>query len=78
MVDILPDLVKIGISAIKVEGRQRSPAYVAQVTRVMRAAIDICYNDPEHYQPRQEWLTQLDKLSEGQTHTLGALHRSWQ
>ena len=37
---ILPKLREIGVSAIKVEGRQRSPAYGAQVTRVMRAAID--------------------------------------
>ena len=28
---ILPDIVKIGVAAIKVEGRQRSPTYVAQV-----------------------------------------------
>jgi putative protease len=48
---ILPELKKIGVSAIKVEGRQRSPAYVAQVTAVMRAAIDQCLQDPKVYQP---------------------------
>jgi len=78
VLDILPELIKVGVSAIKVEGRQRSPAYVGQVTRVLREAIDTCFRDPETYQPRQDWLAQLDKLSEGQTHTLGAMHRSWQ
>ena len=29
VLEMLPEIVKIGISAIKVEGRQRSPAYVA-------------------------------------------------
>ena len=29
---MLPELARIGVAAIKVEGRQRSPAYVAQVT----------------------------------------------
>jgi putative protease len=43
---ILPKLREIGVSAIKVEGRQRSPAYVGQVTAVMRAAIDRCMLDP--------------------------------
>mgnify|MGYP001821288125 FL=1 len=76
--DILPELMKLGVSAIKVEGRQRSPAYVAQVTRVMRAAIDACYRDKDNYQLQPEWVASLDKVSEGQSHTLGALHRPWQ
>ena len=42
---ILPDLFKAGVKAIKLEGRQRSPAYVAQVTSVWRAAIDHCQKD---------------------------------
>ena len=37
---ILPELIELGVAAIKIEGRQRSPAYVEQVTRVWRAAID--------------------------------------
>jgi len=35
----------MGIRAIKIEGRQRSPAYVAQVTKVWREAIDLCQKD---------------------------------
>jgi putative protease len=37
---ILPELIGLGVKAIKIEGRQRSAAYVEQVTRVWRAAID--------------------------------------
>ena len=40
VVAILPEIVRIGVRAIKVEGRQRSPTYVAQVTRTLRAALD--------------------------------------
>ncbi len=76
--DILPELMKLGVAAIKVEGRQRSPAYVAQVTKVMRAALDACSRDPDNYQLQAEWIASLDKVSEGQSHTLGALHRPWQ
>ena len=38
VLEILPEIARIGVSAIKVEGRQRSPAYVAQVTKTLRAA----------------------------------------
>jgi len=75
---ILADIIKMGVAAIKVEGRQRSPSYVAQVTQILRAAIDSCYADPENYAPNQEWIEGLDHVSEGNSHTLGAYHRPWQ
>jgi putative protease len=75
---ILPELQQAGVVAIKVEGRQRSPAYVAQVTRVLRDALDACARDAAGYAPRAEWMTQLDRLAEGRQHTLGALDREWQ
>ena len=75
---ILPELKKIGVSAIKVEGRQRSPAYVAQVTAVMRAAIDSCLQNPESYQAKDQWMRELSEVSEGSQTTLGAYHRPWQ
>ncbi|MFQ6024860.1 MAG: U32 family peptidase, partial [Acidiferrobacterales bacterium] len=67
-----------GVAAIKVEGRQRSPAYVAQVTRVLRAALNVCQTEPEGFVPKQEWVVQLDKVAEGRCHTLGAYYRPWQ
>ena len=75
--EILPELMRMGISAIKIEGRQRSPAYAAQVTKVWRQAIDSCYAQPDHYQPRTDWMQALGQLSEGQQQTLGAYHRPW-
>ncbi|MDH5571426.1 MAG: U32 family peptidase [Gammaproteobacteria bacterium] len=76
--EILPELVKMGVAAIKVEGRQRSPAYVKQVTMTMRAALDRCQQDPDNYRPDSNWISALDKVSEGSSHTLGAFHRPWQ
>lgn len=75
---ILPELLRIGVAAIKIEGRQRSPAYVAQVTGILRAAIDACLRDPENFVPDQAWLSQLTSLSEGAQTTLGAYQREWQ
>jgi len=75
---LLPQLSDAGVVAIKIEGRQRSPAYVAQVTRVWREAIDACHADPGRYAPRANWLSTLQGLSEGAQTTLGAYHRPWQ
>jgi len=75
--ELLPALMNIGVSAIKIEGRQRSPAYVAQVTKVWRAAIDSCRDNPHRYSAKPAWFSDLDKVAEGQQHTLGAYHRPW-
>jgi collagenase-like PrtC family protease len=75
--ELLPQLMKLGVAAVKIEGRQRSPAYVAQVTRVWREAIDNCLASPHRYSPKRAWMASLDQVAEGQQHTLGAYHRPW-
>ncbi|OAJ71949.1 protease [Methylobacillus sp. MM3] len=75
--ELLPEMIAMGIAAIKIEGRQRSPAYVEQVTRVWRTAIDAARRNAETYAVQPIWAAQLGKLSEGQQHTLGAYHRPW-
>ncbi|MCH7695791.1 MAG: U32 family peptidase [Proteobacteria bacterium] len=78
LLEILPDLLKSGVTAIKVEGRQRSKAYVSLVTRTLREALDACLADPENFTPSSDSIAQLMLLSEGSCHTLGAYHRPWQ
>jgi putative protease len=75
--DLLPQILDIGVRAIKIEGRQRSPAYVADVTRVWRAAIDAARHDGAAFKPQPAWMAALNKVSEGQSHTLGAYNRPW-
>ena len=75
--ELLPQLLTMGVRAIKIEGRQRSPAYVAQVTRVWREALDQCSDKLQRYSVKPEWMKELNKVAEGQQHTLGAYHRSW-
>jgi len=77
-IDLLPELMAAGVAAVKIEGRQRSPAYVAQVTRVWRAAIDRCRQDPQRFVAWPEWRRELARVSEGAQTTLGAYHRPWQ
>ena len=37
---VLPDLVKTGVRSLKIEGRLKTPEYVANVTRIYRQALD--------------------------------------
>ncbi|MEO1791034.1 MAG: DUF3656 domain-containing protein [Cyanobacteria bacterium J06629_19] len=37
---VIPDLIKAGVTSLKVEGRLKTPDYVASVTRVYRQALD--------------------------------------
>ncbi|HTN35277.1 MAG TPA: peptidase U32 family protein, partial [Marinobacter sp.] len=39
-VELLPELRALGIGAVKIEGRQRSPAYIADVIRTWRQVLD--------------------------------------
>lgn len=40
--EVLPDLVAAGVASLKIEGRLKSPEYVASITRVYRQALDQC------------------------------------
>ncbi len=75
---LLPELFAANVSSVKIEGRQRSPAYVEQVTRTWRSAIDRYQADPSSYHVEDAWNAALDNVSEGTQTTLGAYHRKWQ
>ncbi len=77
VVELLPEIIKIGVAAIKVEGRQRSPAYVTQVTRTLRAALDSLRDGNDRYHVKPAWQAELAKVSEGSQATLGAYNRPW-
>ncbi|MDN3555853.1 ubiquinone anaerobic biosynthesis protein UbiU [Halomonas maura] len=75
--ELLPELDELGISAVKIEGRQRSPAYVSRVAGIWRQALDRLARDPARFRPDPSWLAGLGELSEGATTTLGAYERRW-
>ena len=75
---LLPELFAANIASVKIEGRQRSPAYVEQVTKTWRQAIDHFLANPTGYQVLPQWEQCLNNVSEGTQTTLGAYHRQWQ
>jgi len=50
MIQYMDELCKAGISSFKIEGRAKSFYYVAVVTNAYRQALDLYWQDPEHFQ----------------------------
>ena len=73
---LLPRLADMRIAAIKIEGRQRSPAYVQAVTTAWRTALDQYARDG-HHAPAPAVAAALNRVAEGRMETLGAYHRPW-
>lgn len=68
---LIPELGRAGVSALKIEGRQRSRSYIHDVVASFRRAVDAqASGNPV---PEGE----LRRLSEGQTTTAGAYRKTW-
>lgn len=76
-ISLLPRLQTMGVRAIKIEGRQRSPAYVAQVVSTLRAALDSSNSNPARFAVKPDWQATLARHAEGTQTTLGAFERPW-
>lgn len=63
MIQYIPELCHAGVTAWKIEGRMKSPYYVAAVTRVYREALDRYCADPDTYVYDPRWLAELEKVS---------------
>src|SRR5680860_1165043 len=50
----LPEIINAGVNALKLEGRIKTPEYVAIVTKVYRKYIDLCYSGITEYKVDKE------------------------
>ncbi len=48
-IDVLPDLIRAGVSSLKIEGRMKRPEYVATVVSTYRKAIDAFYGESDSF-----------------------------
>lgn len=68
---LLPQLATAGVTALKIEGRQRSRSYIRDVVTSFRRAVDaIAHGEPVP-------AGGLRRLSEGQATTAGAYRKTW-
>ena len=63
MIEYVKELIEAGVSSFKIEGRVKTPYYVATVVRAYRMAIDEHYRDPENYRFNPIWMEELKKAS---------------
>ncbi|EFM11560.1 peptidase U32 [Paenibacillus curdlanolyticus YK9] len=67
-IDIVPELIEAGVTSFKIEGRLKSPEYVANVVSKYRRVIDN-YFDGNNAQPSKEEVRELQQsFSRGFTH----------
>jgi putative protease len=62
LIEHIPELIDAGIDSFKIEGRARSPDYVATAVRVYRQAIDRYERDRENYEYDPQWMEELEKV----------------
>lgn len=62
LIEHIPELIDAGIDSFKIEGRARSPDYVATAVRIYRQAIDRYENDRENYEYDPQWMEELEKV----------------
>lgn len=68
---LLPDLRKAGVTAIKIEGRQRSRAYIKAVVRAFRESLNAVAAGTAVP------VGSLSSMTEGQSITAGAYRKTW-
>jgi O2-independent ubiquinone biosynthesis protein UbiU len=68
---LIPQLAEAGVTALKIEGRQRSRAYTEAVVRSFRRALDA------HAEGKPIPASELRDLTEGQQTTSGAYRKTW-
>ncbi len=69
-IDLLPQLKAAGVTALKIEGRQRSRAYVAEVVGAFRRALDAMAEG-------RDYSNDLKTVAEGGRETFGAYKKGW-
>ena len=63
MIEYLDELVKAGVTSFKLEGRMKSPYYVATITNAYRRALDGLKQDVNNYTCPKLLIDELEKTS---------------
>ena len=70
-IHMLPELMAAGVTALKIEGRQRGRAYISQVVAAFRHAVDAAAEGLAV--PKED----LIAVTEGQRKTSGVYEKTW-
>jgi putative protease len=76
-IEEIPELVRLGIGSFKIEGRLKTPEYVAAVTQVYRRAIDSAVAAVYDRRPSPESVTTSDDLYKLEMTFSRGLYSGW-
>jgi putative protease len=63
MIEHIPEIIKTGVTSLKIEGRMKSSYYVATIVKAYREVLDSYIKDPGKYEFNQKWLDDISKAS---------------
>jgi len=63
LLPLINELLEANLSSWKIEGRNKSAYYVANITRIYRQAIDAAMLEKEDFYVREDWLEEIGKVS---------------
>ena len=63
MIEYIPELIKCGITSLKIDGRMNNYEYTMEVIKSYREAIDLFYKNPEQWMFNNEWIENLKKFN---------------
>ncbi|MEG0691955.1 MAG: U32 family peptidase [Oscillospiraceae bacterium] len=66
MIEYVDQLVKAGVTSLKIEGRAKSSYYVSVVTNAYRIAVDDFMKDPDNFKLQDWLLEEVQKVSHRQ------------
>ncbi|MEG2213476.1 MAG: U32 family peptidase [Clostridiales bacterium] len=75
LIETIPDLMMAGHAAWKIEGRNKSAYYTANISRIYRAAMDCYLMNPEQFTVTPHWRRELSAISHRQYTEAFALQR---
>lgn len=59
IIELIPELLNMGVAAVKIEGSATQPAYVEQVTKVCSAALGAYIKASHSYSLIASWLSSV-------------------
>lgn len=66
-IDYLPDFIESGVKCLKIEGRMKSPEYVATVTKIYRKYLDLAQSKEEYKVSPKDKKTLMQVFNRGMT-----------
>ena len=63
IIEHIPELIRCGVSSMKIEGRMKSSFYVATIVKAYRQAIDEYFNNPDDYTFNTKLVEEVSKSS---------------